>query len=197
MTQDRIDELLREIEELRNALNGRTVSCGQCNELAKQNDAVLRSRDQFIKQLHLKQDECRQLKQEVNRLDFAFSGEYRKSLHRHKFDGQNAVVYARCSTRQQSKNGDSIRRQLAVCLQFAMQNGIGIADVYCDAGMSGYKPHALKQRNVLLDKWGRVPDTQSQTLVLVESRDRWTRTPSVFDELVELVECSRDLWMQP
>lgn len=33
---DKVDELLREIEELRDALKGRTVSCGQCNELARQ-----------------------------------------------------------------------------------------------------------------------------------------------------------------
>lgn len=33
---DQVDELLREIETLRNALKGRTVSCGQCNTLARE-----------------------------------------------------------------------------------------------------------------------------------------------------------------
>ena len=77
-----------------------------------------------------------------------------------------------------------------------MQNGIGIADIYCDAGMSGYDPHALTQRNVLLDKWGRVPGVSAQTIVLVEAQDRWARTPSVFDDMVEIVECSRLLWVE-
>lgn len=37
---DQVDELLREIETLRDALQGRTVSCGQCNELAKERDEL-------------------------------------------------------------------------------------------------------------------------------------------------------------
>lgn len=46
MTNDRVAELLREIEQLRNALQGRTVSCGQCNMLARQRDDWF---DKFVK----------------------------------------------------------------------------------------------------------------------------------------------------
>lgn len=196
MTQDRIDELLREIEELRDALKGRTVSCGQCNALARQNEALATSRDSVAQLLRRKQDECRALKDDCERLRFAFSGAYEHSVRTHEYQGKHAVIYARCSTPQQSLSGDSIRRQLAACLQFAMQNGMGIADIYCDAGMSGYDPNALTQRNVLLDLWGRVPGASTQTIVLVESRDRWARTPSVSDDMVQIVECSRMLWAE-
>lgn len=190
MTNDRVAELLREIEQLRNALQGRTVSCVFCNNSAKQLDAVRKA-------LMSKQDECRALKKDLEQFRFAFSGEYSKSQKHTEFDGQKAVIYTRCSTRQQANQGDSIRRQLATCLQFAMQNGISICDIYCDAGLSGYDPNALTQRNMLLDRWGREPSLVHQTLVLVESLDRWARTPSVFDKTVELVECSKGLWMQP
>ena len=43
---DQVDELLREIEELRNALKGRTVSCDFCNNSAKERDEAIRERDE-------------------------------------------------------------------------------------------------------------------------------------------------------
>lgn len=190
MTNDRVAKLLREIEQLRNMLQGRTMSCSACNAMAKQQDAVRKA-------LMSKQDECRALQKDLEQLRFAFSGEYSKSQKHNEFDWQKAVIYTRCSTLQQANQGDSIRRQLATCLQFAMQNGISICDIYCDAGLSGYDLNALTQRNMLLERWGRQPSLGDQTIVLVESHDRWARTPSLFDETVKLVECSKGLWMQP
>lgn len=45
---DQVDELLREIETLRDALQGRTVSCGQCNELAKERDELRSAVRKFV-----------------------------------------------------------------------------------------------------------------------------------------------------
>lgn len=38
--------LEREIEELRQALTGRTMSCAWCNDTAKQRDEAIRERDE-------------------------------------------------------------------------------------------------------------------------------------------------------
>lgn len=38
---DQVDDLLREIETLRDALKGRTVSCSMCNYTAKQRDEII------------------------------------------------------------------------------------------------------------------------------------------------------------
>lgn len=48
MTQDRIDELLREIEELRDALKGRTVSCSFCNQTSKERDELRSAVRKFV-----------------------------------------------------------------------------------------------------------------------------------------------------
>lgn len=45
---DQVDELLREIETLRDALQGRTVSCSMCNYTAKQHDELQSAVRKFI-----------------------------------------------------------------------------------------------------------------------------------------------------
>lgn len=45
---DQVDELLREIEELRNALKGRTMSCVFCNNTAKERDEAIKERDEMM-----------------------------------------------------------------------------------------------------------------------------------------------------
>jgi len=44
---DQVDKLLREIQELRNALKGRTVSCVFCNNTAKERDEAIREREEI------------------------------------------------------------------------------------------------------------------------------------------------------
>lgn len=46
---DQVDELLREIEELRDALQGRTVSCSFCNYTAKQHDELIEAVQLFVR----------------------------------------------------------------------------------------------------------------------------------------------------
>lgn len=48
---DRVDELLREIETLRYALQGRTMSCSFCNQTAKERDE-LKAQLQNVQFLH-------------------------------------------------------------------------------------------------------------------------------------------------
>jgi len=43
---NQVDKLLREIEELRNALKGRTMSCVFCNNSAKERDEAIREREE-------------------------------------------------------------------------------------------------------------------------------------------------------
>lgn len=46
---DQVDELLREIETLRDALQGRTVSCSMCNYTAKQRDELIEAVQTFVR----------------------------------------------------------------------------------------------------------------------------------------------------
>ena len=54
MTNDRVAELLREIEQLRYALQGRTLSCGYCNQQAKDTKKLLdRIREHCEREKHM------------------------------------------------------------------------------------------------------------------------------------------------
>ena len=44
-----VDQLLREIETLRDALKGRTVSCSLCNYTAKQRDELIEAVQLFVR----------------------------------------------------------------------------------------------------------------------------------------------------
>lgn len=46
---DQVDELLREIETLRDALQGRTVSCSMCNYTAKQREELIEAVQTFVR----------------------------------------------------------------------------------------------------------------------------------------------------
>lgn len=46
---DQVDDLLREIETLRDALQGRTVSCSMCNYTAKQRDELIEAVQLFVR----------------------------------------------------------------------------------------------------------------------------------------------------
>lgn len=52
--EDKIVQLMREIEELRLLLSGRTVSCDYCNQAAK-------DRDHLVKQVQAWKSNCREL----------------------------------------------------------------------------------------------------------------------------------------
>jgi len=45
--EDKIVQLMREIEELRQALTGRTVSCDFCNQAAKERDEAIKECDEI------------------------------------------------------------------------------------------------------------------------------------------------------
>lgn len=44
-----VDQLLREIETLRDALSGRTMSCAWCNYTAKQRDELIEAVQLFVR----------------------------------------------------------------------------------------------------------------------------------------------------
>jgi hypothetical protein len=46
---DQVDELLREIETLRDALQGRTVSCAWCNAQAKKQEELIEAVQTFVR----------------------------------------------------------------------------------------------------------------------------------------------------
>lgn len=46
---DPTDNLLREIEQLRNALQGRTMSCSWCNTQAKKRDELIEAVQTFVR----------------------------------------------------------------------------------------------------------------------------------------------------
>lgn len=76
------------------------------------------------------------------------------------------VIYMRCSTRPQAK-GDSLQRQLDVCVDHARKAGLVVGWVFCDiASGSGRLP----QRAAAIEMAIR-----NQCSVLVESIDRWSR----------------------
>lgn len=57
---DTVVNLMRQIEVLRDALKGRTMSCSFCNQAAKE-------RDHLVKQVEAWQRNCRELMDELNR----------------------------------------------------------------------------------------------------------------------------------
>ena len=59
-TAETITQLMRQIEVMRTALQGRTQSCEFCNQAAK-------DRDHLVKQVEAWQSNCRQLMDELNR----------------------------------------------------------------------------------------------------------------------------------
>ena len=77
------------------------------------------------------------------------------------------VVYMRCSTRPQA-SGDSLRRQLEDCINFANDRGLVIGWVFCDIA-SGDGP--LPQREAAM-----AMANKKKCRVLVESSDRWSRS---------------------
>lgn len=52
-TADTITQLMRQIEVLRNALQGRTMSCSQCNYMAKRHDEICEAVRDFAAQERL------------------------------------------------------------------------------------------------------------------------------------------------
>lgn len=77
------------------------------------------------------------------------------------------IIYMRCSTRPQATR-DSLRRQLDVCIKFAVDNGITVGWVFCDIA-SGDGPLPQREAAVEIAKSRR-------SRVLVESCDRWSRS---------------------
>jgi DNA invertase Pin-like site-specific DNA recombinase len=102
---------------------------------------------------------------------------------------KNCVIYLRSST---WKQGDSIRRQMQYCMDYASKHGLHIVDVFCDKGRSGYEPHKLVARNRLIDAYADAP---TKPLVLVEMMDRWGRMPTKWDAHFDIVECMREQWI--
>jgi DNA invertase Pin-like site-specific DNA recombinase len=49
----------------------------------------------------------------------------------------NAIIYTRVSTEEQSESGAGLNAQLDACLSYARQQGLAVAGMFEDAGISG------------------------------------------------------------
>lgn len=81
------------------------------------------------------------------------------------------VIYARVSTEEQAKEGQSIDAQEKLCRRYANENGIVVVDVFKDEGKSGSNTNRPALRS-MLDRIGNEKDIEC---VLVLDTDRLAR----------------------
>ena len=81
------------------------------------------------------------------------------------------IIYARVSTEEQAKEGQSIQTQVKLCRQYAQENNIHIINVFKDEGKSGTNTN----RPALQAMLEQVIDKPSITHVLVLDTDRLAR----------------------
>lgn len=87
------------------------------------------------------------------------------------------VIYARVSTEEQAKEGQSISAQVKLCRQYAKENNIYIIDIFKDEGKSGTNTN----RPALQAMLEQIIDKPSISHVLVLDTDRLAR--NTFDHL--------------
>jgi len=110
---------------------------------------------------------------------------------------KNGLIYARVSTEEQAKEGQSIEAQIRMCKNYAQENSILIADIFTDEGKSGSNTNRPGLQS-LLDK---ILQDKNIGCVLVLDTDRLAR--NVLDHLsiksilekhkVELISISQPL----
>ncbi len=91
---------------------------------------------------------------------------------------KHAFIYARVSTDEQAKEGQSIETQLRVCRKYASENDLKVVEIFVDEGKSATNMH----RPALQDMLGKLQGKGNATsVVLVQDTDRLAR--NTFDHL--------------
>ena len=85
---------------------------------------------------------------------------------------KNAVIYARVSTDEQAREGQSIEVQIKLCRNYAENNDLNIVSTFVDEGMSATNMN----RPALQDMLEAVQDKVNKiSVVLVQDTDRLAR----------------------
>lgn len=90
---------------------------------------------------------------------------------------KNGLIYARVSTEEQAKEGQSIEAQIRLCKNYAQENGIIIAEIHTDEGKSGSNTNRPGLQSML----ERVSQDDNINCVLVMDTDRLAR--NTYDHL--------------
>ena len=99
---------------------------------------------------------------------------------------KRAAIYARVSTDDQAEHGYSLQSQIADCRQYAAANGLEVAQVYEDGGISGELPMDARPAGLeLLEALRR----RAAEAVIVYTADRLSRNAGHFLAL-------RDQWQK-
>ena len=85
-----------------------------------------------------------------------------------------AVLYLRCSTREQAESGLGLEAQEAACRTFCDRNGLAVGSVFRDEGISGAKD--FTERPGLCAALGSLTTGKAQRLVVMRL-DRLSRDP--------------------
>ena len=80
----------------------------------------------------------------------------------------NAYIYARVSTEEQAKEGQSIEAQLRMCRKYADENNLEVINAFVDEGKSA----TTMNRQALQEMLGSL---KSVSIILVQDTDRIAR----------------------
>lgn len=83
----------------------------------------------------------------------------------------NALIYARVSTDEQAREGQSIDAQIKLCSEYAKQHNISVLESITDEGKSGSNTNRPGLQSLLT----RVSDDKTICIVLVQDTDRLAR----------------------
>lgn len=100
-----------------------------------------------------------------------------------------AALYARVSTEEQARKGESIVDQLQALRAWATDNGYTIYKEYKDEGYSAHK--AYKSRPALMEM---ISDIDSYDVIVFTKFDRWTRKAADYYKLQDILDKHNVVW---
>lgn len=104
---------------------------------------------------------------------------------------KRAALYVRVSTQEQKKHGMSVDSQIAALEQYCADNGLTIAGLYNDAGISARKTY--KKRPALLSLMQDCSDGKID-IVLFTKLDRWFRSVADYYDVQRVLDNAKVPW---
>lgn len=107
-----------------------------------------------------------------------------------ELSGKRILLYARVSTDEQAKFGESIQDQLQALRRWAKEKQCVIVSEHVDAGYSAHKSY--KSRPALAELLQRLPEAD---LVVFTKLDRWSRRSGDYYTLQDLLDAHHVSWI--
>lgn len=109
----------------------------------------------------------------------------------HPLAARRVFLYARVSTEEQARNGQSIETQLANLQEWAKQQGHSVVGVYIDSGVSARKP--ATKRPELQKLLAELKEKRAELIVFTKL-DRWFRNVKEYYKVQEILDAHGVAW---